>query len=61
MPALVIGNPVDPTHPLFMARELAAAIPGARFAEVPSKSIDKAGYVRGVQDQIGAFLTGLLA
>ncbi|TIS88492.1 alpha/beta hydrolase [Mesorhizobium sp.] len=55
-PALVIGNDQDYVHPLAYARELAGLIPGARLAEITSKTIDGAAYVAEFRDALAGFL-----
>ena len=56
VPALVIGNHHDHVHPLAMARALAAAIPGAVFAEAPPKALDAARHFACVHSAVGEFL-----
>ena len=55
-PALVIGNDQDHVHPLAYARELASLIPGARMAEITSKTIDRAAYVAEFRNALASFL-----
>lgn len=57
LPALVIGHGQDAVHPLALARDLAAAIPGARFAEIPPKAQDKPAYVQAFRAALSTFLT----
>ena len=38
MPALVVGNQLDPMHPFAMATEWAKRLPNARLEQIPSKS-----------------------
>jgi pimeloyl-ACP methyl ester carboxylesterase len=57
-PALVIGNDQDYVHPLAYARELAGLIPGARLAEITSKTIDRAAYVAEFRNALAGFLPG---
>jgi pimeloyl-ACP methyl ester carboxylesterase len=56
VPTLVIGTERDPVHPLPLAREWCAGIPGARFAEIPPRDDDaevSAARLREVvQDQL---------
>ncbi len=40
VPALVIGAPGDPVHPLSTAHTLTEWLPAARFVEVPRKQLD---------------------
>ena len=61
LPALVIGQTQDEVHPIALARELARAIPGAVFAEVAPKGIDKARHLAELHDRLGAFLLGIAA
>ena len=56
VPTLVIGTARDLMHPLAMARELAATIPGARLAEIAPKATDRAAYVREFKAALAAFL-----
>jgi pimeloyl-ACP methyl ester carboxylesterase len=56
IPALVVGNALDAVHPLSAAHALAAAIPGAAFAEVAPKSFDKGRHFAEAHAQIAAFL-----
>lgn len=44
VPTMVIGAPQDPLHPLSLARQWAAAIPGAEFRTVPARDDDRRGY-----------------
>lgn len=59
VPTLVIGTPRDFVHPLAMARELAAIIPGARFVEIAAKSDNRARYVEEFRSALADFLTRL--
>ncbi len=56
VPTLVIGNELDAIHPLPMAKELAAVVPGATFREVFPKATDKDRHFAEVQETITAFL-----
>jgi pimeloyl-ACP methyl ester carboxylesterase len=56
IPALVVGNSHDLVHPLDHARRLAAIIPGAHFAEITPKAVDKARYIAELRATLGAFL-----
>lgn len=56
IPVLVVGSAHDLVHPLDHARRLAAMIPGAHFAEVTPKAIDKSRYVAELRATLGAFL-----
>ncbi len=60
MPALVLGNRNDYAHPYAYAETLAAAIPGARLVEVPSKAVDKAAHTTAARRAIAHFLNELL-
>lgn len=55
-PTLVIGNRRDAVHPLGLARETAALIPGARLVEITSKSDDADRYRVDFRSAIAAFL-----
>ncbi len=59
LPALVIGQARDEVHPLALARALADAIPGAGFAEVTAKGIDKARHLADLHARLGAFYLGI--
>lgn len=56
MPVLVLGTAVDFVHPLAYARQLAALIPGARFAELTPKSTDKMRHAAEFRAAAGGFL-----
>lgn len=56
VPALVIGNDADCVHPLAMARQLAAALPGGRFVQVTAKALDRSAHAGEVRAAITAFL-----
>jgi pimeloyl-ACP methyl ester carboxylesterase len=56
IPTLVIGNTLDAVHPLPAAHTLADVIPGAIFAEIPSKALDSVRHFAELQAQITAFL-----
>jgi pimeloyl-ACP methyl ester carboxylesterase len=55
-PTLVLGSQADPVHPFAYAEALAAAIPGARLAELPAKTLDAPAYTRAARAEIAAFL-----
>ena len=56
VPSLVIGHGEDVVHPLEHARALAAAIPGARLAEIPPKARGKADYEAAFRKAVSRFL-----
>ncbi|CCV11193.1 alpha/beta hydrolase [Mesorhizobium sp. STM 4661] len=56
VPTLVVGNAVDAVHPLSVAHKLAAAIPGATFAEIPAKALDSTRHFAELQSEITDFL-----
>jgi pimeloyl-ACP methyl ester carboxylesterase len=56
VPTLVIGNSRDAVHPLRLAQDTAAAIPGARFMEIASKSNDRERYRSDFRAAVAAFL-----
>lgn len=60
VPVLVIGNARDAVHPLGMARKLAALIPGARFAQVTSKSDNRDLYRSEFRAAVASFLQDFL-
>ncbi|UCI25126.1 alpha/beta fold hydrolase [Mesorhizobium sp. B2-8-5] len=55
-PVLIIGNDQDYVHPLSYARELAGLIPGARLAEITSKTVDRAAYIAEFRSALADFL-----
>ncbi len=57
MPTLVIGHAEDLVHPLAMAEELAATIPGATLARIPSKQSERAAHVAAFRAALAEFLT----
>jgi pimeloyl-ACP methyl ester carboxylesterase len=59
VPTLVIGQERDEVHPLAVARALAEAIPGAAFAKVTPKGIDKPRHLGDLQAKLGTFLLGI--
>jgi pimeloyl-ACP methyl ester carboxylesterase len=61
VPTLVLANRQDPIHPFGYGETLARAIPGAAFAEMTSKSVDRQQYVRDVRRELAAFLMRLPA
>ena len=56
VPMLVIGNSEDHIHPLGLAREIADAIPGAQFLEIPAKTRSKEAYESAFRAGLGTFL-----
>jgi pimeloyl-ACP methyl ester carboxylesterase len=58
LPSLVIASEQDYVHPVAMAREMTAAIPGAKLEIVPSKSAHREAYVQRFRSALGAFLAG---
>jgi pimeloyl-ACP methyl ester carboxylesterase len=61
VPTLVVANHIDPVHPFEYAQTLAAAIPGAQLAEVPSKSVDQQAHVAAARALIDEFLGRIIA
>ena len=59
-PTLVIGNRRDAIHPLAIAAELAAAIPGAQYLEVHPKADDPVRCAAEVRAAIRGFLAAVL-
>ena len=55
-PTLVIGHARDAVHPLAMARELAALIPGSRLSIIPPKADDLEGYRAAFRASLRTFL-----
>jgi len=56
IPVLVVGNGQDAVHPLSAAHTLAAAIPGASFAEITAKALDSTRHFAELQTEIATFL-----
>ncbi len=56
LPTLVCGCAEDEIHPLPMARDWAATIPGARFVELPPKGRDKPAHLAALHGAIADFL-----
>ena len=56
VPTLVLGNELDPIHPISFARELAQVIPGAQFAEICSKSVSIERHQADVQQSLEGFM-----
>ena len=54
IPALVVGNEPDPTHPLEFAKVWAKHLPQGRFIQIPAK-------IESVEDHTKAFQSHLLA
>ena len=50
---------MDAVHPLALAEEIAALIPGAQLVEIAPKALDKARYVADFQTTLNGFLKGL--
>ena len=61
VPTLVLASHQDPIHPFAYGQVLARAIPGAAFAEITSKSVDREQYARDVQRELAAFIARLPA
>lgn len=61
MPAMVIGDPDDVTHPLATAAALAATLPRGRLVTVPPRSRAKAAHRQAVTQAIADFLAELPA
>ncbi len=56
IPTLVIGHGRDAVHPLEMACELAALIPGSRLSVIPPKADDLEGYRTAFRASLRTFL-----
>ena len=56
-PALVIGAPDDPVHPLWLAQALALRLPHARLAVVPRKALDPAEHDDAVRSEVASALS----
>jgi pimeloyl-ACP methyl ester carboxylesterase len=61
VPTLVIGHGRDYIHPIAMARDLAAAIPGAALAEITPKADDKELFRTEFKAALAAFFKELSA
>ena len=59
VPTLVIGHGEDVVHPLASAEELAATIPGATLARIPSKQSERPAHVAAFRAAVAAFLDPL--
>ena len=59
LPVLVIGHDRDSVHPISLAREMAAAIPTAKFVEITPKVTDLARYQADFRAALAEFLKGL--
>ncbi|NUM54048.1 MAG: alpha/beta fold hydrolase [Candidatus Hydrogenedentes bacterium] len=59
VPTLVLANRVDPVHPYAFGETLAKEIPGAKFAEVTSKSLSIERHTADVRARIEDFLLAL--
>lgn len=57
VPVLVCGTAEDAIHPVGLARDLAAGIPGARYVNLPPKGRDKAAHLAALHKAISGFLT----
>lgn len=55
-PVLVCGTAQDAVHPLALARDLAALIPGAKFIELPPKGADRPAHLAALHAAITTFL-----
>lgn len=55
MPVLTVGHGVDVVHPLAYAKTLAARIPGARFAEITPKAVNRQAYASELHGVLAAF------
>lgn len=49
LPTLVVGTADDPVHPLSVARDWAAQLPGSDFVQVPSRDDDPLAYERSIR------------
>lgn len=52
LPALIVGAPGDPVHPLSLAGNWATQLPNARFVQVPSRDKDPLGYEKGIRTAV---------
>ena len=56
VPTLVIGHDDDVIHPWHHAQRLAAVIPGARLAKIPSKARSKPAYEEALRSELRRFI-----
>jgi pimeloyl-ACP methyl ester carboxylesterase len=59
VPALVIGAPSDPVHPIGYAEELASLLPGSSFALLTSRDLSPERNRADLEDAVTAFLADL--
>jgi len=59
IPALVIGQALDPLHPLHYAEKLAAMIAGAHFGKVTPKADNPAQHIAECREALRGFLISL--
>lgn len=52
VPVQVVGSPRDPIHPLPLARQWAARIPGTTLVEVPARDPDPDGYAEAIRTSV---------
>ena len=55
----VLGHDLDVVHPLAMAKEVCAAIPGAKLVTITPKSTDKEAYKADFSAALKSFLTAV--
>ena len=56
VPTLVLANRQDWVHPFSYGEQIARAIPGAQFHEIPAKLIDPVAHARDVNIHLHSFL-----
>ncbi len=56
VPTLIIANGDDYIHPMLLADNLTATIPGAKRVVITSKTVDEAAYVTGFRTALSGFL-----
>jgi pimeloyl-ACP methyl ester carboxylesterase len=59
MPALVVGAPRDPVHPLALAEATAAALPAATLRVVRARDEDPPGQLAQIASAVARFVTGV--
>lgn len=57
LPALIIGAPDDPVHPVSLAKEWASGLPNSRLELVPSRDRNPQQYQDKIRDLVDAFVT----
>ena len=56
VPTLVVATEGEAVHPPAIARWLTERMPAARLVTIPSKAVDRSGYLLGMQSALGRFV-----